>query len=54
MCGVGFIGWLIGLAYLFLVGMALTFLLARGVKKLMTDKPPPEEKSSDKLWTRPD
>lgn len=52
MCGVGFIGWLIALAYVFLLGIALTFLLARGVKKLMDDEPPPEEKTPDKLWTR--
>ena len=51
MCGLGFIGWLIGLAYLFLLGMALTFLLGHWIKKLLSDEPPPDDQSSPQSRT---
>jgi hypothetical protein len=44
---VGFIGWLIALAYFFLVIMALTFLLGRWVKRALSEDEPPEDESPD-------
>jgi hypothetical protein len=51
MCGVGFIGWLIALAYLFLVGLALTFLLGRGLKRFFAADDPPEDEAPDRSRT---
>jgi hypothetical protein len=47
-CGLGFIGWLLALAYLFLVGMALTFLLGRWVKRFFSGDTPPEDETPGK------
>ncbi len=43
MCGLGFIGWLLALAYLFLVVMALTFLLGRWLKRAFSEETPPDD-----------